>query len=135
MNKLLYVKSVERCLATSLSGSAFYAYCVILGSSASFETLDVIGIPALEISRIVENNQEITTASLSFNTSLPISSPNGLYSYRLTLMNGTQLLVGTDSRPYTTCEETTTHAASPSSTNVSSYLISYTAQYPPLSII
>lgn len=135
MNNTLFIKSIDRCLSSSLSSSTFFDNGVSLSTGITFETIDIIGIPSLEISKKIENNQEVTTSSVAFYTASALISPNSLYSYRLTLMDGTQLLIGSASRPYAICEETTTRASSPASSNISSYTISYISQYSPYYIV
>lgn len=100
MSMIKYINKVEMIDAESLVSSTFFSRGVMLSDTLSFVQLCTVGLSSLEISEKVESKNRIFQYSLNSKLESRVDVGNRKLCFRVTAVDGTQYLLGTDSRPF-----------------------------------
>ena len=106
MKKLIFFNKIEWVAAQNLSGMKILPNntCMI-PSGITFNNIEVEELVGVKQEQTLENNQVIWTLTVSFKTSCQEPDSKRGVAYRLTTARGTEVLIGTDSRPYAIWKE------------------------------
>lgn len=100
MNTLKIVRKVERTLCSNLNNMQRTGFdSVRIPGGIQWEGIAVRQHATLSISEKVDDKVLMTTATLKFYTCQKLGARKN-YAYRLTLVGGMQLLIGTEKRPF-----------------------------------
>ncbi len=100
MNTLKIVRKVERTLCSNLNGMQRTGFdSVKIPDGIRWEEIAVRPHATLSISEKVDDKVLMRTATLKFYTCQKLGLRKN-YAYRLTLIGGRQLLIGTEKRPF-----------------------------------
>lgn len=100
MDLIRYINKVEVIDAEYLASSTFFSKGVKLDDALTFVPLCMIGLATFEISEKVESKNRLFHHSLKAKLSERIDVGNRKLCFRLTAVDGTQYMMGSDSRPY-----------------------------------
>ena len=100
MDKIIYINKVEMIDVGQLSFSTFFNQGAKVSEDLPFTELCTIGLSSFEISDKVENKVRIFHHSLKAKLTERLNVGNRKLCFRLTAVDGTQYMIGTDSRPY-----------------------------------
>ena len=95
-----YINKVEVIDAGQLASSTFFGKGVKLADALTFVPLCTIGLATFEISEKGESKNRVFHHSLKAKLSERIDVGNRKLCFRLTAVDGTQYMMGSDSRPY-----------------------------------
>lgn len=100
MNVIKYINKVEVIDAGELASSTFFNKGVKLADSLPFVQLCTVGLSTFEISDKVESKNRIFNYSLQSKLPERMEVGNHKLCFRLTAVDGTQYMLGSDVRPY-----------------------------------
>ena len=100
MDLIRYINKVEVIDAEYLASSTFFGKGVKLDDALTFVPLCTIGLATFEISEKVESKNRVFHHSLKAKLSERIDVGNRKLCFRLTAVDGTQYMMGSNSRPY-----------------------------------
>lgn len=109
MNVIKYINKVEMIDAEYLASSTFFSKGVKLAEPLSFEPLCTIGLSTFEISDKVECKNRVFHSSLKAMLPSRLDIGNRKLCFRLTAVDGSQYMLGSDSRPYPTIGQNESH--------------------------
>ena len=100
MNTLKIIRKVERALCPDLNGMQRTSFDTVkLPDGIQWEKIAVRPYPTLSIAEKVDDKVLMRTATIKFYTCQELGLRKN-YVYRLTLIGGRQLLVGSNKRPF-----------------------------------
>lgn len=100
MNMIRYINKVDVIDAEYLASSTFFSKGVKLEDNLVFVRLCTIGLSTFEISEKVESKNRIYHHSLKAKLSERIDVGNRKLCFRLIAVDGSQYMLGSDSRPF-----------------------------------
>ena len=109
MAKITYINKVEIIEASQLASSKFLNHGVCLESGLDWVPLCLVGLASWEISDKVESKSRIFHHSLKAKLAERIEVGNHKWCFRLTAVDGSEYIVGTDSRPYPMVQQDDSH--------------------------
>ena len=111
MDKIIYINKVELIEAGQLSTTTFFNQGAKVSEDLPFTELCTIGLSNFEISDKVENKVRIFHHSLKAKLTERLNVGNRKLCFRLTAVDGTQYMIGTDSRPYPLVQQEELHSS------------------------
>ena len=100
MNTLKIIRKVERALCSDLNGMQRTSFDTVkLPDGIQWEEIAVRPYSTLSIAEKVDDKVLMRTATIKFYTCLELGLRKN-YAYRLTLIGGRQLLIGSNKRPF-----------------------------------
>ena len=109
MDRVKYIKMVETIDASQLASCTFFSKGVKLVDSLPFVPLCTFGLSTFEISEKVESKNRVFHHSLKAKLSERIDVGNRKLCFRLTAVDGSQYMLGSDSRPYPVIGQSDSH--------------------------
>ena len=109
MAKITYINKVEIIEASQLASSTFLSNGVFLQDNLGWTSLCLVGLASWEISDKVEGKNRIFHHSLKATLSEKVEVDNHKWCFRLTAVDGSEYLLGNDSRPYPVLQQTDSH--------------------------
>lgn len=109
MNVIKYINKVEMIDAEYLASSTFFSKGVKLEDPLSFEPLCTIGLSTFEISDKVVFKNRIFQHTLTVKLAERFVSSNRMICFRLTAVDGSQYMLGSDVRPYPVITQNDSH--------------------------
>ena len=109
MGNIIYINKVEMIDAGQLSSSTFFKQGAKIPEDLPFVELCTVGLSNFEISDKVENKVRIFHHSLKSKLVECIEIGNRKLCFRLTAVDGSQYMIGTDSRPYPLVQQEDLH--------------------------
>ena len=100
MNTLKIIRKVERASCSDLNGMQRTSFDTVkLPDGIQWEEIAVRPYPTLSIAEKVDDKVLMRTATIKFYTCQELGLRKN-YAYRLTLIGGRQLLIGSNKRPF-----------------------------------
>lgn len=109
MDKIIYINKVEMIDAGLLSSSTFSNQGAMISNDLPFIELCTVGLSNFEIADKVENKVRIFHHSLNTKLAERLNVSNRKLCFRLTAVDGTQYMIGTDTRPYPLVQQEELH--------------------------
>ena len=109
MDLIRYINKVEVIDAEYLASSTFFSKGVKVDDALTFVPLCTIGLATFEISEKVESKNRVFHHSLKAKLSERIDVGNRKLCFRLTAVDGSQYMLGSDSRPYPVIGQSDSH--------------------------
>lgn len=109
MRNIIYINKVEMIDAGQLSSSTFFKQGAKIPEDLPFVELCTVGLSNFDISDKVENKVRIFHHSLKSKLVERIEIGNRKLCFRLTAVDGSQYMIGTDSRPYPLVQQEDLH--------------------------
>lgn len=130
MNTLKIVRKVERTLCSNLNGLQRTGFDTVkIPDGIQWEEIAVRPHATLSISEKVDDKVLMRTATLKFYTCQKIGLRKN-YAYRLTLIGGKQLLIGTEKRPFPVLTTAESMPEKPTDNSWTEATITYTTPLP-----
>ena len=104
-----YINKIEMIDAGQLASSTFFREGVRLADSLPFVQLCTIGLSTFEISEKMESKNRIFHHTLTVKLAERLVLSGRKTCFRLTAVDGTQYMLGSDSRPYPTVGQNESH--------------------------
>lgn len=109
MNMIKYINKVEEIDAENLASSTFFSKGVKLADGLPFVQLCTVGLSTFEISDKVEFKNRIFQHTLTVKLAERFVSSNRKICFRLTAVDGSQYMLGSDVRPYPVITQNDSH--------------------------
>lgn len=109
MAKITYINKVEIIEASQLASSTFLSKGVYLQNNLEWVSLCLVGLASWEISEKVEGKSRIYHHSLKAKLSERVEVDNHKWCFRLTAVDGSEYILGNDSRPYPMVQQEEAH--------------------------
>lgn len=137
MTKLVHIAKIEQIQASELLGLVIIknASCKLPQGVNFSEIEDIHGLVGAKIEDEEQHGQKVYTTTVTFQTGNKTPGDKVRQAYRLTSIDGTQFLVGTDSRPYAICKENNAFPEKPGDSDLKTVTITWKAPLPMLTIL
>lgn len=137
MTKLVHIIKIEQIQASELSGLVVIqkSSCKLPASVNFCEIEDVRGLIGAKIEDEEQNGQKVYTTTVTLQTKEKTPGDRFRLAFRLTSIDGTQFLVGTDSRPYPVIKENNAFPEKPGDSDLKTVTITWKAPLPMLTIL
>ena len=109
MGKITYINKVEIIEAERLASSAFLSKGVCLENGLDWMPLCLVGLASWEIEEKVDGKSRICHHSLKARLEKRMEVGNHKWCFRLTAVDGSVYVLGTDSRPYPLVQQEEAH--------------------------
>lgn len=109
MNVIKYINKVELIDAEYLASSTFFSQGVKLEDALSFVPLCTVGLSTFEVSDKVESKNRIFHHSLQAKSVNRINVGNRKLCFRLTAVDGSQYMLGSNDRPFPIIQQNDSH--------------------------
>ncbi|MCD8296819.1 MAG: hypothetical protein LUC88_04530 [Prevotella sp.] len=129
MKRQKLVTKIERCHITQIgtvTRKGMVSVDIIAG--ADWSEIEIKVPASLTITDKIEDNVPIFTATLTFETCEELEDRER-YAWRLTLIDGTQMLIGTDERPYPVMTVSESHPDSVTDDQLNKVTVTYSSQF------
>lgn len=137
MTKLDHIVKIEQIQVSELSGLVFVknASCKLPVGVNFCEIEDIRGLIGTKIEDDEQDGQKVYTTTVTFQTKEKTPGDRVRLAFRLTSIDGTQFLVGTDSRPYPVIKENNAFPEKPGDSDMKTVTITWKATLPMLTIL
>lgn len=137
MTKLLHFIKIEQIQASGLSGLVIIpnASCKLPVSVNFCEIENIRGLVGAKVEDEEQHGQKVYTTTVTFQTEEKSPGDRFRLAYRLTSVDGTQFLVGTDSRPFPIIKENNPFPEKPGDSVLKTVTITWKAPIPMLTIL
>lgn len=135
MFKSVIIKKIEIAPAISLSGLQIVSpvsYRFL--SEPEFTEINIKNQADVKVEDVVENNTRVFTTTLSFTSCDKTPLPKRRMTYRLTAVDGTQYLIGTNSRPYPISTESNPFPDKPTESILKKVTVKWISRWPMLKL-
>ena len=125
MEHIKLITAVDRVEIENLWGFMLIDSGVVsLSRGIEWEPIPIKVPASLSITDKIEDRERIYTASLKFLTCEGHLEDNLHYAYRVTIQDGSQMLIGSDQRPYPIINLNENHPENPTDNQLNEYTVS-----------
>lgn len=135
MIRTVHIIKVESIPVSSLAGMVTLAdYTCRLPSNVNFTDINIQDQADAKTDDTIENKERVYTTTFSFRTCDKTPSDRRHLAFRLTTIDGSQMLVGTSSRPYAIVKEHNPYPGKPGDSVLKEVTVTWKGTLPMLHI-
>lgn len=131
-NMLLYIHKIEYCEAKHLKSVIYLPdhFKVILKEVMPWREVPIVGLAALETGDELDNGVRLHTQKITATLETEYVFPQSPTVFLITVINGTQYLLGTSDAPFPLIQQNTILSSNTAENAITELIVNFTSHFP-----